>query len=110
MSDIKATFILPSGEQVTLDVYDGWSLMEAARQEGVEGIVAECGGGAICGTCHVRVRAPWADKLDAPGPTEQALLGVVPEPCETSRLSCQVIAVAELDGIEVEVPSQQLDL
>jgi ferredoxin, 2Fe-2S len=110
VSDIKATFILPSGERVTLDVYDGWSLMEAARQQGIEGIIAECGGGAICGTCHVRVRSPWADGLEPPGPTEQALLGVVPESTDSSRLSCQVIAVAELDGIEVEVPEHQLNL
>lgn len=105
----KAKFNLPTGEAVILDVEVGLSLMEAARMEGIEGVVAECGGGMICGTCHVRVDPAWADRLEAPEAPEEALLGMVPEGSETSRLSCQVIIDESLDGIEVTVPSEQLD-
>lgn len=106
---VRAHFDEPDGNRVSIDVPDGWSLMEGARQELVQGIVAECGGGAICGTCHVRVGRPWFDKLDEPGPSESALLGVVPESTETSRLACQIMMSDELEDIEVSIPSTQID-
>lgn len=93
-----------------IDVPDGWTLMEGARQEGVQGIVADCGGGAICGTCHVKVRPEWATRLPEPEPSEAALLTIVPELGETSRLACQIPMEPEFDGIEVDIPSRQLDL
>ncbi|MBK0417470.1 (2Fe-2S)-binding protein [Leucobacter sp. CSA1] len=98
------------GSTDEIDVPDGWTLMEGARQEGIQGIVADCGGGAICGTCHVRVRPEWADRLPEPEPSEAALLTIVPEPCETSRLACQIPMEPELEGIEVDIPSTQLDI
>ncbi|MFC4278529.1 2Fe-2S iron-sulfur cluster-binding protein [Achromobacter aloeverae] len=105
-----AVFELPDGAEQTLDVPEDWSLMEAARRDGLQGIVAECGGGAICGTCHVQVGAEWYARLEAPGIAEEALLEVVPERCPTSRLSCQVIMTQGLDGIRVRVPATQLEL
>lgn len=108
---VRAIFHLSSGgSSQEIDIPDGWTLMEGARQAGIEGIVADCGGGAICGTCHVRVRPEWAGLLPEPEPSEAALLTVVPEVCESSRLACQIPMEAELDGIEVEIPSEQLDL
>ncbi|HCW18902.1 MULTISPECIES: 2Fe-2S iron-sulfur cluster-binding protein [Achromobacter] len=105
-----AIFELPDGAEQVLDVPDDWSLMEAARRDGLDGIVADCGGGAICGTCHVQVDASWHARLEPPGMAEEALLEVVPERCATSRLSCQVIMTPALDGIRVRVPSSQLEL
>ncbi len=104
----SAVFTLPNGTEQTLEVPDDWSLMEAARRDGLEGIVAECGGGAICGTCHVLVEAQWFARLEPAGASEEALLEIVPERAPTSRLSCQVIMAPELDGICVSVPSEQL--
>ncbi|HEX5512450.1 MAG TPA: 2Fe-2S iron-sulfur cluster-binding protein [Actinomycetales bacterium] len=106
----KASFTLTTGEVRVVDVPDGWSLMEGARQEGIEGVVAECGGGMICGTCHVKVDPRWFPLTGDQEVTEEALLKVVPEREETSRLSCQVLMSPELDGIEVSVPSEQLDM
>lgn len=106
----SAVFELPDGAELVLDVPDDWSLMEAARRDGLEGIVAECGGGAICGTCHVQVDPAWFDRLEPSGMAEEALLEVVPERCATSRLSCQVIMRPELDGIRLRVPATQLAL
>ncbi len=82
--------------------------MEAARENQVAGIVAECGGGAICGTCHVIVDAAWIGKLESPGATELALIEFAPESGPYSRLACQIIMEESLDGIEVTVPSEQL--
>lgn len=106
----EAIFELPDGTLQTLDIPEDWSLMEAARRDGLEGIVAECGGGAICGTCHVQVSEPWFDQLEPAGPSEQALLEVVPESCPTSRLACQVIMTDALNGIRVRIPAEQLSM
>lgn len=106
----KAVFELPDGTACSVDVPTDWSLMEAARRDGIEGIVAECGGGAICGTCHVQVGEPWFDLLEPAGMSEQALLEIVPEHCPTSRLACQIIMTDTLDGIQVRVPAEQLSM
>lgn len=98
------------GDPYDIEVPDGWTLMEGARQEGVEGIVADCGGGAICGTCHVKVRPEWLDRLPEAEPSEAALLTIVPETSERSRLACQIPMEVEMDGIEVDIPATQLDL
>ncbi len=105
-----ASFILADGSTQRLEVDPGVSLMEAARDHGIAGIVAECGGGAICGTCHVIVGAAWFDKLPAPDGTEQALVEFAPGSGPCSRLSCQIIMDDTLDGIEVTVPSEQLQM
>ncbi len=103
-----ATFEHPDGSVQTLDVPEDWSLMEAARRDGLDGIVAECGGGAICGTCHVHVHPDWAARVEPPGPTEEALLEIVPGRDAGSRLSCQLIMSPSLDGIQVRIPAEQL--
>ena len=103
-----AVFHLPDGTSRTLDLPLGASLMEAAREHSVDGIVADCGGGAICGTCHVVVHPQWFPKLEAANNTELALVEFAPESCPTSRLSCQLVMTAERDGIEVTVPSEQI--
>lgn len=106
----SVNFLLPDGSEQRLDVPVGWSLMEAARRDGIDGIIAECGGGAICGTCHVHIQKEWFDKLEPAGDTEAALLEIVPAPSETSRLACQVIMTEELADMSVQVPSEQLAL
>lgn len=103
-------FILPDGSEQPVDVPVGWSLMEAARRDGIEGIVAECGGGAICGTCHVHVDAQHYEQLDPPEMTEAALLEIVPGASPTSRLSCQVIMTEDMQDMSVQVPQEQLAL
>lgn len=105
----QVIFLLPDGGERTLDIASDLSVMEGARdRDGLGGIVAECGGGVICGTCHVQVDAQWYPKVGEPEGTEAALLEMVPERCETSRLSCQIVLSDELDGLRVRVPSEQI--
>ena len=59
-------FIQPDGSTRELSAPDGTSAMQAAIGAGLSGIVAECGGSAMCATCHVYVDEAWADRLPAP--------------------------------------------
>ena len=72
MPDI--TFIHPDGEAQGFEAPAGVSAMQAATGAGVRGIVAECGGSAMCATCHVYVDPAWIDRLPAPLSNELEML------------------------------------
>jgi 2Fe-2S ferredoxin len=82
--------------------------MEAAVDNDVAGIVAECGGACSCATCHVYVGSAWADKLPTPSAQEDGMLGCVLDRRPTSRLSCQIVLQPELDGLILEVAKEQI--
>jgi len=102
---MKATWNLADGRAITLDVPEGTSLMEAATQRGVPGIIGECGGSMSCATCHVVVDPAWAERAGETGPFEEDMLDITEAGRQpTSRLSCQLKMAPELDGIVVSVP------
>lgn len=103
------TFIRPDGAQRELAVAEGTNLMQAATHHGLDGIVAECGGNAMCATCHVYVDEAWSERLPPLSDDEDALLdGAAAERRPTSRLSCQIIATTALDGLVVRLPDRQV--
>lgn len=100
------TWKSPDGTEVSADVQDGINMMEAAFANNVIGIVGECGGNLSCATCHVFVDQSWASKIGELGDFEDAMLDATEvERNETSRLSCQIIANADLDGLVLNVPA-----
>ena len=106
MPDI--TFILADGSERGLEAPEGVSVMAAATGAGVPGIVAECGGSAMCATCHVYVDETWADKIPAPLANELEMLEcTAAERGPTSRLSCQIKLTAALQGLMVRIPQRQ---
>ena len=58
-----STYVEHSGKEHVVDVANGLTVMEGARDNGIPGIEADCGGACACSTCHVYVDAAWADKL-----------------------------------------------
>lgn len=101
---IKVTWRLADGGTITADVPLGHSLMQAAVAKGVPGVIGDCGGALACATCHVVVEHAPAD-LPPVSRTEEDMLdfaAVPPQP--GSRLSCQIKAVAALDGLVLRVP------
>ena len=83
--------------------------MLAATSHGIDGILAECGGNAMCATCHVYVDESWLGRLPAMGSEEDALLdGAAAERRPTSRLSCQIKLTPELDGLVLRLPDRQV--
>ena len=103
----KITYIEKSGNSQTIEVANGLSVMEGAVQNGIPGIDADCGGGMACATCHVYVKEEWFDKLLKKEDGEEDMLDMAYEPNKFSRLSCQIIVSAELDGLVVSIPSKQ---
>ena len=104
----KVIYRQPDGREDTVDVPEGWSLMEAAIQNDIDGIVAECGGGCACATCHVYVDEAFNDKLPAIGDMEGDMLEcTAADRTANSRLSCQIRMTPELDGLVVNIPERQ---
>jgi 2Fe-2S ferredoxin len=103
----KIVFIEPTGVRREIDAPVGVTLMEVARQHGVSGIVAQCGGACACATCHVYVAPAWLARLGPREEMEEGMLETAWEPSAGSRLSCQVHITADLEGLEVTVPLRQ---
>src|SRR5665213_1002051 len=104
----RIVYIEPDGREVALELATGQSLMRGAIEAGVDGIEAQCGGACACATCHCYVRPGWLDKLKPPSDDELLMLSnVAAERRPNSRLSCQLIVEAGLDGLTVQFPDRQ---
>jgi ferredoxin, 2Fe-2S len=104
----KIIYRQADGREDAVEVPLGWSLMEAAIQNDIAGIVAECGGGCACATCHVYVGQGSKVELPEIGDMEGDMLECTSaERRDSSRLSCQLRMTAELDGLVVDIPETQ---
>ena len=103
----RVIFYDSNGERNELDVSIGDSLMEAAIDNDVAGIVAECGGACACATCHSYVAEAWLGKLPAISDMEDGMLDAVLDRRANSRLACQLAMTAELDGLEIHAANNE---
>ena len=104
----KIVFVDSSGQEQTVDARVGDSVMMSATQNGIEGIVGECGGNCSCATCHVWVREEFVDRVGPATDLEDDLLDMgVSERRSGSRLSCQITVTGDLDGLTLDVPPEQ---
>ena len=104
----RVTYIDTDGKETALDIAVGTSVMQAAVYNGLDGIVAECGGSCMCATCHVYVREDLLAKTPAMQPDEEAMLEGTASPRRpNSRLSCQLVVSPEMDGLVVYLPETQ---
>lgn len=105
----KITYVHHDGAASVVDVATGDSVMRGAVLNGVDGIVAQCGGGAVCGTCHVYIDPGTTVPLPGMHPVEDELLhGTACPRSPNSRLSCQIPVDDRLDGLVVHLPEKQL--
>lgn len=100
-------YVTADGDQYEADVPTGNSVMEGAVNNGIDGILAECGGALSCATCHVYLDEAWIDKVEPASEMEVDMLEVVSDPKENSRLSCQILMKDELEGLKVHLPASQ---
>lgn len=101
-------FIAHDGEQQLVDIEEGKSLMQLAMDNGIAGIDADCGGACACGTCHVMLTQDWIDRVGTADDEELRMLEMIPEHRNTSRLSCQIVSTAAMDGMQVHLPEFQM--
>lgn len=101
------TFLLPDGSTAVAEVATGTSLMRAALLNDISGIVGECGGQAMCATCHVYVGDDVAASLYPLSEDEAEMLDCTAEPRDLarSRLGCQIAVDAD---ITVALPKSQV--
>jgi 2Fe-2S ferredoxin len=104
----SVTYVEASGNEHVIDVPDGENVMRAALNNGIDGIIGECGGGLACATCHCYVDDAWTPQLPTPDAAEMDMLECTSaERRPTSRLSCQIVVDASLDGLVVHLPETQ---
>jgi 2Fe-2S ferredoxin len=102
------TVIEFDGQDHTIEVQSGRTLMENVLESGVPGIDADCGGACACGTCHCFVAEDWREIAGEADPMEESMLGMRPDRIETSRLSCQIQVSDEMEGMVVRLPEFQM--
>ncbi|GCB50888.1 2Fe-2S iron-sulfur cluster-binding protein [Streptomyces sp. NL15-2K] len=104
----KITYVSVDKTPQTIDVPLGTSVMRGAVSQGVDGIVALCGGNLQCATCHVYVDPETAAKTVPIGSDEGDMLEYTASPRRPeSRLSCQLEVTDALDGLIVHLPEKQ---
>ena len=106
---VRITYVEHGGRAHVVDVPQGQTVMEAARDNGIPGVEADCGGACACATCHVYVDSAWIGRLPARGTMEADMLDFAHEPDPArSRLTCQIRIDETLDGLIVQLPDQQI--
>jgi ferredoxin, 2Fe-2S len=104
----KIIYVQRNGVRKEAEAAVGTSLMQAAILNGVDGIIGECGGSAMCATCHIYVDPEFAAAVPPLSQIEDDLLdSTAAERQPNSRLGCQISIAASLDGIVVHVPERQ---
>lgn len=104
----KITFTTVDGDATVLEATPGDSVMETAVRNGVDGIVAECGGSLSCATCHVIVDpAEFAALPEMEEMEDEMLWGTAVDRTDTSRLCCQIKVTDDLD-LHVTLPETQV--
>jgi 2Fe-2S ferredoxin len=82
------TYISPDGTRKEVEVENGYSVMEGAINNNIDGIVAECGGACACATCHSYIDEAWLDKIPPMDDMEDSMLDAAFERKPNSRLTC----------------------
>lgn len=104
----QVTFITAFGDEHSHVAQIGESVMQIAISNGVDGIVGECGGSAMCATCHVYVDESFLERLAPRSEIEDEMLScAASEARPNSRLACQIKMSDELNGLRVYLPEAQ---
>ncbi len=103
----KIVFHVPSGGTQEVDAAAGLTVMEAATDNNIAGMLAECGGACACATCHSYIDESWLSRLPAMDDMEDAMLDSALDRRANSRLSCQIEITDELDGLVVTVADNE---
>lgn len=99
----KLIVVTREGEAHEFEGQTGLSVMEVIRKNGVDEMLALCGGCCSCATCHAFVDPAFAGKLPPMSEDESDLLDSSGHRNERSRLCCQIPMTEALDGLRVTI-------
>jgi len=102
----KLIVVTREGDESVFEGESGLSVMEVIRDNGVDELLALCGGCCSCATCHVYVDEEFADQLPAMSEDENDLLDSSAHRDATSRLSCQIRLDNTLSGLRVTIAEE----
>ena len=101
---VKVIFIEANGATREIDATPGEPLMYAAKDAGIAGIIAECGGSAMCATCHCYlIEAPQGPLPDPLIDEADTIEFNANDPRANSRLTCQITVTDALEGAVFQV-------
>src|SRR5262249_27002725 len=103
----KIHFIEANNTEHIIEASVGRSVMQAAVDHSLPGIVGECGGCCSCASCHGYIDEEWIVKLAPPSGEEKTMLESALSVRQNSRLTCQIIVSSDLDGLIVRLPENQ---
>lgn len=92
-----------AGDEQTFETEPGLSVMEVIRDNGMDDLLALCGGCCSCATCHVYVDSDFAAKLPPMSEDENDLLDRSGHRKGARRLSCQILLIDALSGLKVTI-------
>ena len=99
----KLVVVTREGDETVLDAETGLSVMEVIRDNGIDELLALCGGCCSCATCHVYVDEAFFGALPGMKGDENDLLDSSDHRQANSRLSCQLPIGPALDGLRVTI-------
>ena len=103
------TFTLINNKKKIVKAINGFSLMEIAVSNNINGITGLCGGCLSCATCHVIFKKndfKNIQKQFSIKENEEEILDLLLYASKNSRLSCQIIMNDSLNGLEIKIPKQ----
>ena len=103
----KIIYITQEKSKHEIDVDNGYTVMEGAVNNNIDGIPAECGGACACATCHAYIDSSWLDKIPEMDEMEDSMLDAAFERKDNSRLTCQIEVSDELDGMIVKIAENE---
>ncbi len=100
---IGVRFTAKDGRIVEAVGVAGQRLLDVAQAAG-QPLEGTCNGGMACATCHVLVDTGDFPRLPPASAEEEDMLDLAPGATRTSRLSCQIVLDATLDGMTIRIP------
>jgi 2Fe-2S ferredoxin len=91
------------GELHEFDAKPGISLMEAIRDNGIDELLALCGGCCSCATCHVHLDIDDVRRFAPVSEDENDLLDSSAYRSERSRLSCQLPLTPDIERLRLSL-------
>ena len=106
---MKVRFTTSDGSHVDAEAGPGDNLLRVAQAAGMP-LEGTCEGQMACSTCHVVVDTEWFERLPEASEEEEDMLDLAAGVRRTSRLSCQIVLTAEMDGLRVAIPAESRDM